>query len=105
MSNWKEQHANQANEVFKHELVMGVIEEFTDNCVRNFAVPKDDALFRYGLKKCMGYAAQVARAQALGIDPDALRMDGVEVTEAQLRLIEMAYGAGKPVFFVTDDDA
>lgn len=101
---WKQEHANKANDAFKHELVIGVVDEYLDNLSHNFGVPKDDAFARYGLKKCMSYAAQVARAQALNIDPDLLRMDSAEIDDAQLRLIEIAQQEGKPVIVVTNRD-
>lgn len=100
---WKQDHANASEQAFDHPLVRDVIEEYLDNLSHNFGVPKDDVFVRYGLKKCMGHMAQVARAQALNIDPDLLRADAAAVSEHMLRIIEAAESAGKPVFIVVDE--
>jgi stalled ribosome rescue protein Dom34 len=99
---WKQDHANASEHAFKHELVVGVIEEYLDNLSHNFGVSKDDAFVRYGLKKCMSYAAQVARAEALNIDPDLLRADAAAITEQQTIIIEEAERAGVPVIVVVE---
>ena len=67
-SAWKLDHANEAERVLEHELVKDVMEEFAGNMKFSLS-----GLPAYGLAKVVCYAAQVARAQALGIDPDELR--------------------------------
>lgn len=89
---WKNAHANESNKAVEHELVEGVIEEFMDNIG-----VADRGLPAYGIRKVARYAAMVARAQALGFDPNALRMSGSEASEQQLELIRMAVAAGVPV--------
>jgi RecA/RadA recombinase len=103
MSNWKQDHANAAEHAFRHPLVETVIEEYLDNLWHNFAVPKDDAFVRYGLKKCMGTMAQVARAEAINIDPDTLRLGATAISEHQLAIIEEAERSGVPVIVVVDE--
>lgn len=95
-SDWKRAHANAAEHALKHPLVQGVMREF----LRNIGTP-NGALEKYGLTKVASYAAQVARAEALGIDPEALRMDDAEIAEHQRMLIDAAYRAGKPVIAIT----
>lgn len=64
----KNDHANKSDKALKHPLVIDVIDELIDNLGK-----KGDPLVKYGITKVAMYAAQVARAQALGIDPDDLR--------------------------------
>lgn len=103
---WKDKHANDAERALEHEMVKGVIDEFADNLRHNPDVAAGgfySGLFCYGFRKCMSYVAQVARAQALGFDPDTLRMTPGEVTEAQINLARMAVEAGKPVHVIEDE--
>jgi stalled ribosome rescue protein Dom34 len=85
----------------KHPLVESVIEEQ----MFNLRISPDDDLAKYGLMKIATYAAQVARAQALGFDPDLLRLTDEEATEAQLRLLKAFEQAGKPVTVVVSGDS
>jgi hypothetical protein len=101
---WKQDHANASEHAFRHPLVESVIEEYLDNLYHNFAVPRGDAFVRYGLKKCMGTMAQVARAEALNIDPDLLRVDADAISDHMLAIIEAAESAGKPIFVIVEDD-
>jgi hypothetical protein len=57
----------------KHALVTNAIEEL---CF-NLEIAADDSLARYGMNKIAIAAALVARANALGIDPEALRIDNI----------------------------
>lgn len=100
MADWKQAHANAAEHALQHPLVQDVMQEFLHNIGR-----PNGALERYGLTKVASYAAQVARAEALGIDPETLRMDDAEIAEHQRMLIDAAYRAGKPVVVVAAPDA
>lgn len=64
---------------------------------------KLEGLPGYGMRKVAMYAAQVARAQALGFDPALLSMTDEEATEAQLALARAAVEAGKPVWVIESD--
>lgn len=92
---WKQTHANDAEQATRHPIVKRVVGELLSNLNAN-----GDALVRYGVMKVATYAAQVARAQALGFDPNLLLLSDAEATEAQLRLAQMAVDAGKPVVVV-----
>ena len=76
MSDWKLQHANEAEKALEHDLVKYVMEELLDNLGLT-----GQALPAYGVRKVAIYAAQVARAQALGFDPELLRLSNEEVNE------------------------
>lgn len=99
--NWKQKHANESDKVLNHALVVGVIDELMDNLANNCGVRPGDALVRYGLTKVAMYAAQVARAQALGFDPDLLRTTESESNAHMFRIARMAVESGKPVVFIT----
>ena len=96
MSDWKKKHAEESQKAIDHEFVVEVMEEYA----ANMGFSMEDGLEPYGLRKVAMYAAQVARAQALGFDPKLLSMSAAEATEAQLRLAEQAVKAGKPVFVI-----
>lgn len=89
---WKIAHANAASASIKHELVEGVIEEF----MRNIGLA-DEGLPAYGIRKVALYAAQVARAHALGFDPNMLRMTRDEANSHQLDIAARAVFEGVPV--------
>lgn len=95
---WKTVHANESCKALEHDLVTGVMEEYADNM--GF---KLEGLAKYGLTKVAMYAAQVARAQALGFDPDLLRMSDEEADQVMLARARMMVAAGKPVFRIDDD--
>lgn len=95
---WKQRHADESCKALEHPLVVEVMKEFADNM--GF---KLEGLPRYGLKKVAMYAAQVARAQALGIDPDDLRSTPEEAEAQMLRKARLFVKAGKPVMRVDDD--
>jgi hypothetical protein len=92
--NWKDHHANESGKALDHDLVREVMDEYAKNM--GFEL---EGLPRYGLMKVAMYAAQAARAQALGFDPDLLRMSDGEADEQMLQLAEAAALAGKPVWF------
>lgn len=74
MPDWRDDHADEASKSIEHELVEDVIEEFMDNIGL-----KDKGLPAYGIRKVALYAAQVARADALGFDPNLLRSTEDEI--------------------------
>lgn len=92
---WKQLHANAADETLRHPLVVGVMAELRGNLGVS-----DDGLPAYGIAKVAHYAAQVARAQALGFDPELLRMTPDEANSAQMELAAAAVFAGVPVTLV-----
>ncbi|TFD80728.1 hypothetical protein E3T54_03015 [Cryobacterium sp. Sr8] len=92
MSDWKDAHANAASESIEHPMVEGVIEEFMGNVGL-----ADVGLPAYGIRKVALYAAQVARAHALGFDPELLRLTAAECGAEQLALAERAATLGIPV--------
>lgn len=92
---WKQLHANAADETLKHPLVQDVMAELRGNLGVS-----DDGLPAYGIAKVAHYAAQVARAQALGFDPDLLRMTPEEADSAQLQIAAAAVLAGVPVTMI-----
>lgn len=94
-TDWKNEHANKASASIKHELVEGVIEEYLDNLGI-----EDKGLPAYGIRKVARYAAMVARADALGFDPNLLRMTNEEATSHQLDLAARAVLAGVPVYML-----
>jgi hypothetical protein len=92
----KQEFANEAEKALDHPLVQEVIEELFFNLnINNAGLP------RMGIMKVGMYVATVARAHALGIDPDELRMTDEESDDFQLSLIQAMIGAGKPVVVIT----
>lgn len=98
VSDWKNAHANAAGASIKHELVEGAIEEFMGN-----VGIADTGLPAYGIRKVAMYAAQVARAHALGFDPNLLRMTSAEANSHQLELAARAVALGVPVQMIERD--
>ncbi len=108
MSDWKKKHANDSERAIDHYIVKPILEEFEDNLRHNPDVAAkafDSALFRYGFRKCLSYVAQIARAEALGIDPETLRGRPEEITERQMELARMAVEMGKPVWVIEESPA
>lgn len=101
MNDWKEKHAKDADESLKHDLVKGVVEEYVDN-MRGY-VDLDKGLPSYGLHKVMHYVAMVARAQALGFDPNLLKLSNGEATEEMLKMARLMVERGTPVMVITDE--
>lgn len=100
MSDWKQVHANEAEKALGTKLVKDVIAEQLDNLGRT-----GDALAEYGLAKIAMYAASVARAQALGFDPELLRLSADEANEALLAKARLAVELGKPVWLLDEAGA
>jgi len=98
-TDWRRVHANGAEKAIRHPLVAYVMDELADNLG-----VKGQALPGYGIAKVANYAAQVARAQALGFDPELLRMSDEEADAQGLALARSAVAAGKPVWAIRGDD-
>ena len=98
-ADWKNTHANESAKAVEHPLVQQAMTEFADN--KGFALT---GLPAYGLSKVALYAAQVARAQCLGFDPELLRMTADEATSAQLALAADLVSRGVPTFLIEDQD-
>lgn len=95
---WKARHAAESEKALNHELVREVMSELRGN----LHVP-EDGLEAYGIQKVAYYAASVARAQALGFDPNLLRMTPTEATSVQMRLAAELVLKGVPVHLVEVD--
>lgn len=91
---WKQDFANEAEKAYLHPIAQDVIDEFLGN------IGRSDAIVRYGIGKVCGYVAQIARAQALGLDPEVLRLSDEEAVEHMARVMQIALDAGKPVIVV-----
>ena len=98
-SDEKQAFANEAERALAHPLVRDVIEEFADNMGFDL-----EGLPKYGMMKVAMYAATVARAQALGIDPNDLRHTPEEGDAAMARKMRAAVDAGVPTVAVVVDD-
>ena len=92
---WKQHHANEAEKVFDHPLMQQVMDEYADNM--GF---KLEGLPKYGLMKVASYAAILARAYALGFDPDLLRYTSEEANSELLRTAAEATLRGVPVYML-----
>lgn len=100
MADWKQAIANQAEQATQHPIVQNAVKELLDN----LRLP-DGGLARYGIEKVAHYAATVARAQGLGLDPDLLRLTPEEANSEIWRAAAAAVASGVPVHIVGDDDA
>jgi hypothetical protein len=96
---WKQKHADDALKAVRHPLVTDVIEEQLFNLNR-----KDDPLVKYGLTKIALYAATVARAQALGFDPDLLRLSPDEANQETIKRAERIILAGGDVKIIDSEE-
>jgi hypothetical protein len=94
MSDWKNVHANAAGKALDHDLVKDVIAEYAEN----MGFDPENGLPAYGVRKVAMYAAQVARAQALGFDPNLLRMTDEETNSDLLALAAEAVLRGLPTW-------
>lgn len=106
MEGWKKKHANDSEEALEHPLVQRVVEEFETNVRNNPHVAHEagePGLFRFGLTKVMGVVAQVARAQALGFDPDLLRLSPEQADQHMLKMAAAAVEMGRPVVLIADE--
>lgn len=95
MAEWKSAHMDASGKAVDHELVVGVIEELIENLGVGL-----DGLPAYGIRKVARYAAAVARAQALGFDPNLLRITADEHRTYALELAEKAALLGIPVHII-----
>lgn len=95
-TDWKQAHADAAEKALDVDLVQNVLTEFAGNM--GF---KREGLPEYGLAKIVSYVAQVARAQALGFDPELLRMTDGEADQQGLEMARLAVEAGKPVWAIS----
>ncbi len=91
----KQAFADEAEKALDHALVRSVIREFADNM--GFEL---EGLPKYGIMKVAMYVATVARAQALGIDPDELRQTPQEATAATIDRMLTMMQAGVPIVVV-----
>ena len=98
MSDWRDVHIAASDAALEHEMVVRVMAELREN----LGVP-DTGLPAYGIAKVAHYAAAVARAQALGFDPNLLKMTNDEATSEQLRLAAELVFRGVPVLTVEVD--
>lgn len=67
----KQAFADEASKAADHPIVQNILDEARDNLSRNHKVSAD--IVEWQVAKVANVVAQVARAQALGIDPDELR--------------------------------
>jgi hypothetical protein len=100
MNNWKQDFANDAEEALFHALVKEIRDEFVDNIKRNYGIDLSQGLPSVGLNKTMMAVALVARAQALGVDPDLLRLSSEEASAEIIAMARRLHEAGKPVLVV-----
>ncbi len=96
---WKNEHANAASHAWNHPMVTEVIKEYA----ANMGFDPDKGLPAYGALKIAMYAAQVARAQALGFDPELLRLTEDEANRAQMERAAAMVFAGVPTIVVELD--
>jgi hypothetical protein len=92
---WKKQFANDAERAILHPLTQENIDELLFNLRSD-----RNGLPYYGILKLCNVVAQVARADAMGIDPELLRLSADEVNEWLGKMIEAFADAGKPVIVV-----
>lgn len=69
-TDWRFRHATASEKALETKLVQGAIHELC----QNLGVRYGEGLPYYGITKVATYAAQVARAQALSMDPEDLRI-------------------------------
>jgi hypothetical protein len=100
MDDWRQHHANESEKAFSHDLVQGYLDEL----LRNLGADRKGLVF-YGICKVASAAAQVARAQALGFDPDLLRLGRHEANEEIWKVAEAAARRGVPVWTINPEDA
>lgn len=98
-SDWKQKHADEASRVLEHDIVKRVMAELAGNLGVEL-----DGLPAYGIAKVATTAAQVARAQALGFDPDLLRLTPDEANSAMLERAAEAVLQGVPTYLIDGED-
>lgn len=97
---WRDKFVKDADEALAHPLVADVMREFADN----MGFDPDKGLPSYGMHKVAHYVAIVTRAQALGIDPDLLRLTPTEANSEILRLAAEAALSGIPVTTIDSEE-
>lgn len=98
----KQAFANEAEKALDHELVQKVIDESMEN-LSNYGIAMDNKLVRRGFLKVAMYTATVARALAMGIDPEELRMTPLESNQSILEQTRRVSERGIPVVVVVDE--
>ena len=93
--NWKKEFANEVDKAILHPMTQAAIDELLFNLRSD-----RNRMEYYGLLKLCNTVGHVARAQALGVDVDSLRMDAEESAEWQGKLVKAFVDAGKPVILV-----
>lgn len=93
-ADWKQVHADASDDAVNHPIVQAAIAELMDN------LGLESGLVNYGMSKIASYAAQVARAQAQGFDPELLRLTPDEANSALLHLAAEAVLRGVPTYIV-----
>ena len=91
----KQRFADDAERAVLHELT----QESIDELLRNLGADRESLPY-YGILKVCNVAAQIARAHALGIDPETLRMTDEEATAAMVALARSFAASGKPVIVI-----
>lgn len=95
---WREIHMGASGRALQHPLVRDVMDEYADNMGFD-----QKGLPWYGLSKVARYVAAVARAEALGFDPDLLRLSRDEANSAQMTLAAELVLRGVPTFIMPTD--
>lgn len=88
---WKQKHADACDAILDEPVVQDVITEQVRNVTQDFApgdVCSRHIVTALCLRKIAVYAAQVARAHALGIPVDLLKLTPEEAREALLRFAQ-----------------
>lgn len=89
---WKKKHANESERAMEHPLVIRYVESLYEQIEANSGPPP-----KYMLYKTASIAAQVARAQALGFDPELLRLPEEQGDNLMWELAARAVYEGVPV--------
>lgn len=79
-ADWKQQFAEDAEQAILHDITQQTIDEL----LTNLGVTRE-SLVHYGILKVCNVAAQIARAHALGIDPETLIMTPDEAADVMAR--------------------
>lgn len=92
---WKQQFANEVDKAIAHPITQEAIDELLFNLRSS-----RNRMEYYGLLKICNVVGHIARAQALGIDPETLRMTDDEASEVVRDRIRAVADAGNPVIVV-----
>ncbi len=93
----KQALANEAEKALSHDLVTNAREE----ALRNHGGKEGDLLWCSFAKVAM-YTASVSRAQALGINPDELRLSSEESRASLQARARRSVELGKPTFLIDE---